>query len=210
MEKIIQNKILKHYNDLFQKFGDNPASIGWPKGRQDIRFKVVTEIGDLKNSKILDVGCGFGDFASYLKKNRIKAEYHGIDINSNFIKIAKQKHPNKKFSVRDLEKVKFKNKFDWICAIGATNAGGTYRYIEKLLKEMFRISKKGIVMDFMSTYVDFKDKDDFHVSPERIFKIAKKLSKRVVIRHDYLPFEFCVYIYKNEKLTNENKFLEFN
>ena len=71
---------------------------------------------------------------------------------------------------------------------------------------MLKICKKGVAMDFMSTYVDFKRKDSFHASPERVFKIAKKLSKRVVIRHDYLPFEFCVYIYKNNNLTKKHTF----
>ena len=64
-------------------------------------------------------------------------------------------------------------------------------------------------MDFMSTYVDFRRKGSFHASPERVFKIAKKLSKRVVIRHDYLPFEFSVYIYKSNKLNKNQTFVDF-
>ena len=74
---------------------------------------------------------------------------------------------------------------------------------------MFKISNKGIAMDFMSTYVDFKRKGSFHASPEKIFKIAKTISKRVVIRHDYLPFEFCVYIYKNNKLNSNQSFSDY-
>jgi len=94
-------------------------------------------------------------------------------------------------------------------AIGVTNHSGSYRYIQSLLKEMFRISKNGVGMDFLSTYVDFKKAGNFHTSPERIFKIAKKLSKRVVIRHDYLPFEFCLYIYKNNKMNKNLAFKEY-
>ena len=108
--------------------------------------------------------------------------------------------------MRDIEKNKITKKFDWVFAIGTTNKAGSYDYIENTLIEMLKISKQGIAMDFMSTYVDFKRKGSFHVSPERIFKIAKKLSKRVVIRHDYLPFEFCVYIYKDNKLTKKHTF----
>ena len=42
-----------------------------------------------------------------------------------------------------------------------------------------------------------------------IFKISKNLSKRVILRHDYMPFEFCVYIYKNDSISGSNVFKEF-
>ena len=207
MKEKLRKEILNHYNQLYEKFGINSASIGWPKGRQKIRFQIATELGDFEKSKILDVGCGFGDFAAFLKTTTKKFSYHGVDINAEFIKIAKKKHPDHKFSVRDIEEKKFNNKFDWVCAIGTTNSGGSYEYIKNLMNEMLRISKKGIMMDFMSSYVDYKNKGDFHVSPEQVFKIAKRFSKRVVIRHDYLPFEFCVYVYKNEILKKNHTFV---
>ncbi|CDI06458.1 class I SAM-dependent methyltransferase [Candidatus Nitrosotenuis uzonensis] len=209
MKEQTHNEILKHYTELYEKYGVNPASLGWPKGRQNIRFKIITEVGNLSNSKILDIGCGFGDLYSFIKKKRIKTKYTGIDINKKFIEVAKQKHPLTRFFVRDIEERKFREKFDWVFAVGTTNKAGSYRYVEDLLTEMFRIAKKGIAMDFMSTYVDFRRKGSSHFSPERIFKIGKKLSKRVVIRHDYLPFEFCVYVYKQEQLTKNQTYVDF-
>jgi len=208
MKKKIHDSIFNHYTELYEKFGTHPASLGWPKGRQDLRFQVMSEIGNIRNSKVLDVGCGFGDLLSYFKSKKIKINYTGIDINNKFIEIAKSKHIKTRFYVRDIEKTKFNEKFDWVFAIGTTNRSGSHDYIENLLKEMFRISRKGIAMDFMSTYVDFRRKGSFHASPERVFKIAKKLSKRVVIRHDYLPFEFCIYIYKNNKLNKFHTFVD--
>lgn len=209
MKKYVHNAILEHYTELYYQYGVHPASIGWPKGRQDIRFQVMSEIGNLNNSKILDVGCGFGDFLSFLKSRKIRTKYVGVDINPIFIKIAKQRHPRTSFQVRDIEKNRFKEKFDWVVAIGTTNMAGSHEYITNLLKEMLRISRRGIAMDFMSTYVDFKRPKSFHASPEKVFQIAKKLSKRVVIRHDYLPFEFCVYIYKHNKLSKNHTFVDF-
>ena len=210
MKKKIHNEIFKHYTELYQKFGKTPASLGWPKGRQTLRFKVFSEIGELKNSSVLDVGCGFGDFFTFLKSKRKNIKYTGIDINPIFIDIAKSKHKNGSFFVRDIEKEIFNNKFDWSFAIGTTNTAGTYDYVERNLTEMLRISKKGVAMDFMSSYVDFRRKQSSHFEPEKIFKIAKKLSRRVIIRHDYLPFEFCVYIYKDNKLKKDQTFLRYH
>ena len=209
MKKFVHDVILEHYTELYHQYGVHPASIGWPKGRQKIRFQVMSEIGNLSNSKILDVGCGFGDLLAFLKSRKIRTKYVGVDINPIFIKIAKQRHPRTTFQIRDIEKTKFRDKFDWAFAIGTTNMAGSHEYIASLLKEMLRISRKGIAMDFMSTYVDFKRPESFHASPEKVFQIAKKLSKRVVIRHDYLPFEFCVYIYKDSKLNKNHTFVDF-
>ena len=168
----------------------------------------MAEIGKMQNSKILDVGCGFGDLSSFLK-SQYQIKYLGVDINPKFIEIAKQRNPKTRFEVRDIEKKKIKEKFDWVFAVGTTNKAGSYEYIENLLIQMLKVAKKGVAMDFMSSYVDFKASGSFHTSPEKIFKIAKNLSKRVVLRHDYLPFEFCVYIYKNNKFTKNQTFTDF-
>ena len=209
MKRHVHDAILDHYTQLYYKFGYHPASVGWPKGRQEIRFQIMSEIGNLNNCKILDVGCGFGDMVTFLKTKKIRAKYLGVDINPLFIKIAKEKGPEVDFQIRDVEEKRFREKFDWVFAIGTTNMAGSYKYISNLLKEMLRISKRGIAMDFMSTYVDFQRPESFHASPEKVFGIAKKLSKRVVIRHDYLPFEFCVYIYKNNELKKDHTFVDF-
>ena len=204
-----KKSILNHYTELYKKFGKSPVSLGWTRGKQDIRFKAHSQIGNLKNSSILDIGCGFGDLLGFLNKKRLNVKYTGIDINQKFIELAKKKHPNSYFEVRDIEKKSFKKKFDWVFAIGTTNQSGSYKYIEDLLGEMFGYCKKGVTMDFLSSYVDFKKPENFHASPEKVFKIAKKLSKRVVLRHDYLPFEFCIYVYKNDKIAKNLSYKSF-
>jgi len=171
MDLKTHQSILKHYAKLYKKFGSSPASIGWTRGKQDIRFNAITEIGRLNNSSILDVGCGFGDLLSFLDKRKLQVKYTGVDINQKFIEIAKKKYQKSIFEVRDIEEKPFTKKFDWVFAIGTTNHGGSYRYIQQLLSQMFRISKKGIVMDFLSTYVDFTKSGNFHASPEKIFCI---------------------------------------
>ena len=177
MKRKTHDVILKHHNELFSKFGVKPGTMGWPKGRIDLRFNTMTKIGNLNNSKILDVGCGFGYFLKYLKKNKRNFEYTGVDINSSFIDITKKKYSNQRFQVRDIEKEKFKEKFDWVFAIGLASKADSYSYLENLLKEMVRISNKGVAMDFITDYVDFKTKGTFYSSPEKIFKIAKKFQE---------------------------------
>lgn len=209
MKKSISDSIIHHYLNLFKEYGVNSRSIGWSNGRQSIRFNVISQIGNLHNSSILDVGCGFGDFYGYLKYQKIKANYHGVDINNEFVKIAKGRYPNASFEVRDIQKKRFPTKFDWVIAIGITNHASTYPHLKNILKEMFRICKKGIAIDFISSYVDYKNKEIFYTSPEKIFSFAKTLTRRVSLRHDYMPFEFCLYLYKDDTKNDRNVFHQY-
>ena len=54
------------------------------------RFRVFCDIDNLNSSKILDLGCGTGDFNTYLKKKKF-VNYTGIDSNRNMINILKKK-----------------------------------------------------------------------------------------------------------------------
>ena len=64
-----------------------------------------------------------------------------------------------------------------------------------MLSIFFRTAKKGVAVDLLTSYVDFK-KDHLHYyQPETVFSFAKQLTRRVTLRHDYPLFEFCVYLH---------------
>ena len=59
-DKIFQ-KISMEYDKNFTKYGNSPKSVGQLDIRTlEKRFSILTEVGDLKNSKVLDFGCGIG------------------------------------------------------------------------------------------------------------------------------------------------------
>ena len=50
----------------------------------------------------------------------------------------------------------------------------------------------------------YERKHEFYTC--EIFKICKSLTKRVVLHHDYMPFEFCIYLYKlDSKIYLQNR-----
>ncbi len=203
-------KTKKRYDERLRIYGYNPKSLGWLTGKQGIRFHILTSIGKLNNSSVLDIGCGFGDLYGFLNYMKYKCNYLGLELNPNLIEYGRKRYPNADFKKFNIETDKISGKFDWIIISGLFNfkRRKNYEFIESSLKKAFRSCREGIGVDFLSSYVDFKNKDAYYVSPEKILKICKKLSKRVVLRHDYLPFEFCVYIYKNQTITKDNSFKE--
>jgi 2-polyprenyl-3-methyl-5-hydroxy-6-metoxy-1,4-benzoquinol methylase len=76
-----ERTVLDFYTERWKEYGYDTRSLGiGSRESQDIRFRVLTEIGDLTNAAILDVGCGFGDLHSYLERRGIPVRYAGIDI----------------------------------------------------------------------------------------------------------------------------------
>jgi len=211
MTKKSKSTTLNFYNKLLEKYGYNPKSVGWgsKKGKQSLRFEILCQIGNLDNSSILDVGCGFGDLFGYLNTKKINVKYQGVDINSNLIKIGKTIYPNANLKVFDIERKKTSKKFDWVFFSGISSKGCTYSYIKKIMTKMFDLSKKGIAMNFVGGIIDFKTSDLFYSEPGKIYSITKTLSNRVTIRHDYAPYEFTIYVYKNNKKTSNNIFKNF-
>ncbi len=95
-------KIAALYGEEFKKYGYSLTSLMIPKGASDARFKTKFDIGKLDDTRILDVGCGFGHMLDYLKAWDIRAQYTGIDIFPPFIEIAKQRHPGADFRVLNI------------------------------------------------------------------------------------------------------------
>lgn len=204
-------KTKARYDERLVKFGYQPKTLGWLKGRQGIRFSVLTSIGVMNNSSILDVGCGFGDLYGFLKYKKLKTRYLGLELNPNLIKYGKERYPRAHFKTFDIEKNLITGRYDWGIISGLFNfkRADSYQFIELVLEKVFKACRSGIAADFMTTYVDFKNKEANYVEPEKIMKICKKITPRLTIRQDYMPFEFCVYLYKNDKKTMNNVFVDY-
>jgi SAM-dependent methyltransferase len=194
-----KKRINEFYNEGLKKYGyDIRALQSGIEERRRIRFQILYEVGLQSGCSVLDLGCGFGDFYAYLRERGIEARYVGYDINPNLIEVARGVYPDAEFYVKDIETDTFPE-FDYIVSTSAFNSPLTgkdnYSYAENILSICYNHSKKGVAIDFLTSYADFQNPVLFHYSPERIFSIGKKITKRVCLRHDYPLFDFCIYLY---------------
>ncbi len=121
-----KEQLLSFYNFHLRKFGDRPEALRWTPQGQLRRYQMLMDIApvsELNNSTVLDYGCGTGDFYRFLKRRGIKVKYTGIDINENFIGLAKQKYPECTFSVMnaDADDDELEGYFDYIFICGVFN-----------------------------------------------------------------------------------------
>src|SRR5689334_2064855 len=69
------------YADKVRRFGFDHRGLGFRnRSSQEKRFDALMELGDLDGARLLDVGCGFGDFLVYLHQQGVKPVYTGLDI----------------------------------------------------------------------------------------------------------------------------------
>jgi SAM-dependent methyltransferase len=211
--KCALEKVTAGYQSEFKKFGNSVASIMIPKGAQDAYFKSKFDIGNLENTRILDVGCGFGHMLDYLQAWNIRAHYTGIDICPEFINAARQRHPTADFRLLNILDADIAETWDWVFLVGALNYATDmplwWRYVKNMIKRMYGLCTQGVAVDFLSSYVDFKKENSFHPKPEKVFSFAKTITRRVALRHDYMPYSFTVYLYRNQDLTDNNIFLDY-
>lgn len=201
MDESDKKTIIERYNVRLKQFGESIKTLAsGTEERRELRFKILKEIGFGDNDSIMDLGCGFGDFYQFLMENNCNASYTGVDINPELIKIAKAKYQGVKFITADIQNENL-GQFDYIVSTSAFNlkfkGQDNYEFAGEMLKRCYAFAKKGVAIDFMSSYVDFKGNSEeaFYYEPEKIFAIAKTITKRVCLRHDYPLFEFCLYLY---------------
>jgi len=199
MLKEEKKEIINLYEMRLKKYGNSVKTMGWrDKEQQYLRFKILSEIGDLNGAKILDVGCGFGDFYDYLTDRGIIVDYTGYDISPKIIDVAMSKHPQIKLEVRDILKERISEKFDYVFESGILNKriSNNVEYAKKMITRMFELCGIGIAINMMTNYVDYTEDYLYYYSPEKMFKFCKGLSKWIVLRHDYPLYEFTIYLYK--------------
>jgi SAM-dependent methyltransferase len=190
--------IRRFYEGQYKTYGYDPRSLGWIAGSQQTRFRELAAIGDLEGCSILDVGCGFGDLYGYLLDRGINVNYTGVDLSPDFLDIARMVYPDAEFFMADFENGTIRGKFDWAFESGAFSLklSDNKMLIRNSLKKMFKMVKKGMAADFLSSKAAIKDGSLYYQDPDELREFCCTLSERVVIKNDYRPAEFCVYIYK--------------
>ena len=204
-------KLREHYNSLFLKYKNSVSTSQQSSRRtQNKRMYILTKYIYLKKTdSVLDFGCGTAYLHKYLKnKKNFKGKYCGCDISNLIINnnIKKNKDPKATFINQDILEKKIKTNYDYILINGTFNnyTGDNLLWMKRVLIELFKITKKKLIFNNLSTFVDYRDKKLFYINPLEVFSFCKKnLSKNVSLIHDYhikkniIPYEFTTIVSKS-------------
>jgi SAM-dependent methyltransferase len=192
-------RISSFYDGLVETHGHEPRACDYGRPESQIaKFRVLADVAPLDNKSVLDVGCGFADFSTYLNERYSNVTYSGVDLSENMIREAKRCLPNVDVQVGNVLDMEGNNIVDFV------TANGIFYLLEEqapslmqsLVHRMFAMCRVGLAFNSLSSWAPDQEPGEFYADPVQTLSWCHTLSPFVVLRHDYHSRDFTVYVYK--------------
>ena len=165
-----------------------------------LRYEALSEIADVRGRRVLDVGCGFGDLGAFLlsREGGNSIDYTGIDISARMIEEGRAAHPGLRLHCGDLLEMPSEQQFDVVLAQGIFYLLGEEAESKafKMIARMFDLAKVAVGFCTISSWAEKQDPVEFYADPLRTLDFCRKLTPAVCLRHDYLPNDFLIGMYR--------------
>ena len=196
-------QVVRRYQQRIAQHGVTFASLNsGSEEKQRLRHSIHASALRGDRPAILEIGCGLGCFYKYLTGQQKQCSYTGYDIVPEYIEECGRLYPEAQFRLRNVFTEGIEGHYDTVVMSQVLNnhyeKSDNMRVMWDALDLAFRHTRVSVSVDMLSTYVDFRNSELFYYSPEEIFRLAKEIAPRVVLRHDYRAFEFCVQLFHEE------------
>lgn len=195
---IIEKQIIRqfHTERIAQSGGNRAQAQGWKsETTQQARFEVIISLADFNEAKVLDVGCGYGEFCTRLDKEFEKFEYIGLDQQPEFIAAAKQHFQNR-------ENTSFHEVDFSICQLPKVDivvASGIFAYHSSNPEYYFNMIKKFYEAANASFIFNMLDQDTFNSgslivahNQGKIYQQCQSICENTVVKTGYYPDDFTI------------------
>ncbi len=202
MQPRFRKRIIDRQRDALTRYGRGPGALCWSsRSVQEIRFRWLAAIGIADGDSLLDVGCGFGDLDSWLRRHGIETDYTGIDLSPDLISECRKMHQGLAFFCGDLFEMDFlPAAFDWVVASGtfaeALNDDGAYA--RHVIARMYALCRRGVAFNMLDVRHAWTasrwDLQSFQ--PLEILEFCHRLCPDSSLRDGYLVNDFTIYMHK--------------
>ncbi len=173
--------------------------VEWSLRAQRMRFEAFIVHHALAGCSILDVGCGLADLWAHLQKRGVACEYVGIDISTEMIARCRERYPALRFEATTILDWNPGRMFDFTVAFGIHNirVDGNRALVERVTRRQFELCRVAAHVSLLSDR--FKGTFAPHIqahAAEEVLRDSLGISPFVVLRHDYLPNDFSVTLYR--------------
>ena len=202
MDNNQRQRIINSQRDAFLRHGYHPHALLWSNQEiQELRFKILADIGIQAGDSVLDVGCGFGDFSAYLENQQKAVDYTGIDLSPELIQEGRKQYPNNNLVVGDLfEFNPADQSYDYVTLSGTLNRdlGDKGDYAQKTIQRMYAVCQKGVAFNLLDARHEWTaNRWDLQAFlPEEIAEFVATFSQQSNIIDGYLDNDFTVYLLK--------------
>ena len=191
--------VFRYHRQRIREYGaGSPGALGWHPEGQQVRFKMLAQIGDLANHSVLDVGCGYADLYPFLKQRFAGVQYRGIEQMPELLDVALARYCH--CSDISLSSGDFLRSplplSDYVLASGSLN----YRhrnpdFIYQALEKLFASCRLGLGFNLLSGEPAGSGPLAAY-APAAIVAFCQKLSPNVVLLDGYWEGDFTVFVYR--------------
>jgi len=201
----IEDDVGAYYTSRIEAHGAVAAGADWrDEESQTTRFVQLASLIADPTGSVVDLGCGYGAFARFLRARGHAGPYVGLDLSPAMIGAAEQ-------FTRGLPGIRFAcgsrpaEAADYVVASGIFNVRGAVdlpsweAYVAATLAEMDRFARRGFAYNCLSLCSDPEKRrpDLYYADPLAAFARWKcDPQARVALLHDYGLYEFTLIVRK--------------
>ena len=192
-----RKRIVDRHRDSLTRFGRSPAALYWSsRDIQEIRFRVLCEIGIAAGDSLLDVGCGFADLKAWIERRYGPVDYTGLDLSPHILAAAEQ--PDARLVCGDVFDLQADpQSFDWVLLSGALNEAldDDGCYARMVIARMFSLARRGVAFNLL----DARHRSLFgfglaSFDPQAMLAYCLRLTPHCALRDDYLDNDFTIWM----------------
>ena len=196
-----ERETARWYEDKVRRFGYDHRGLGFRnRSSQEKRFEALLALGDFDGRHILDVGCGFGDFLSFLLARGIRPVYTGLDLCEPMVARGRERFAPEqgRFIAGDVLDHTPDQPYDFVVASGifGLDAAGARERIRPTVERMFEWARVGAAANFLSRRSPAPAEARVYVDPAELLELGLLLTPAVRLDHSYLPNDFTLHLYK--------------
>jgi len=202
-----RNELYERYRKRWEQYGYDSRTLGWNKDCQWVRFDAAFEgLREEDFESVLDVGCGFGDLLGYLRSKGWRGRYTGLDLMDELIQEARKRYSTDsaaEFFRDDIAAFDRSGKSNMAVAVGVFNHRlhqDNLDFVRETVEKMWNLTTRVVVCDFLSISADVERREHelYYADPARLYQFASGFSRRIMIHHAYMPFEFQIKIWHDD------------
>lgn len=196
-----ESRAVEFFTRLLSEHQMGPEALNWgSRYSQELRFRILAEIGMPTGASVLDVGCGLGDFHEWQKNEGLQLKYHGVDFTPSMVQAAQERFTDAAFKLGNLCDDDHEI-YDFVVASGIfyLRREAPQIYLEHTVEKLFLRCRQGIAFNSLSIWSPRQDQGEFYADPLKTLDFCRKLSPFVTLRHDYLPGDFTIHLRRQPK-----------
>lgn len=181
----------RFYASAAKRHRSGPLAVGWSGiEAQEGRFAMMDAALDFDGARVLDVGCGLGALAGYLRDRGRRIDYVGIDTVPRMIHSARTTYPEDDFHRTDLAGAVADGlfepmSFDYVVASGTFSRRGACDagFVVEFAELMFGLCSSAAAFNSLSSRFARNARRGFAVDPAEIAVPLMDIGGALTMRH---------------------------